>query len=71
MNIYIENKQPNIDYKYKLNSFITYDFVKQEFVSYLKLDNNWVIMDKNNSRSVDIKFLSGINYPKLLFYERV
>ena len=70
MNEYIENKSPDINYKYKLNSFIRYDLVQNKYVTFLKIKNTWTIMDKDISRQCDYNFINGIYNPKILFYVR-
>ncbi len=70
MNEYIENKSPDINFKYTLNSFMRYDLVQHKYVTFLKIKNTWTIMDKDNSSSYDLDFIIGIYNPKILFYVR-
>ena len=70
MNEYIENKSPDINFKYTLNSFMRYDLVQHKYVTFLKIKNTWTIMDKDISRACDLDFINGIYNPKILFYVR-
>ena len=70
MNDYIEDKQQDVNFKYKLNSFVQYDWVTNKYITYLKNQNSWNNLDKDLSKTIDHDFFKGINNPKILFYIR-
>jgi hypothetical protein len=70
LNDYIEDKQQDVNFKYKLNSFVKYDWVKNKYITYLKNQNSWINYDEDLSKTIDCDFFKGINNPKILFYIR-
>ena len=72
MNKYIENKDSKSDYKYNLNSFIEYDIKKEEYITYMKYNNNtWIIMNKENTNEININNMKNIINPQILIYEKL
>ena len=71
MNNYIENKSSDDDYKYELNSFITYDLKQEEYITYFKYNNKFIKMTKENTNLIDIDSIDIIKNPVLLFYEKI
>jgi hypothetical protein len=71
MNNYIENKSPDVDYKYELNSFIEYDLKQEEYITYFKYNNKFIKMTKESSDLIDIDSIDIIKNPVLLFYEKI
>jgi hypothetical protein len=71
MNNYIENKSPDVDYKYELNSFIEYDFKNEEYVTYFKYNDKYIKMTKESTNLIDIGTIDIIKNPLLLFYEKI
>jgi hypothetical protein len=73
MNRYIENKNPEIDYKYYLNSFIVYDSSQEEYVTYLNYKRRiWLKMDKKEMKQIQnlSDEMDKIMNPQILLYER-
>ena len=73
MNRYIENKNPEIDYKYYLNSFIVYDSSQGEYVTYLNYKRRiWLKMDKKEMKQIQnlSDEMDKIMNPQILLYER-
>ena len=73
MNRYIENKNPEVDYKYYLNSFIVYDSQKAEYATYLNYKRRiWLKMDKKEMKQIQnlSEEMDKIINPQILLYER-
>ena len=72
LNKLIENKAHEINYKYKLNSFIECDMKREEYISYLKDNPNWKKMDKKESIEIeDINNIRKICNPEILIYKKI
>ena len=73
MNRYIENKNPESNYKYYLNSFIVYDSSHVEYVTYLNhKGKKWFKMDKKGMKEIQnlSEEMDKIMNPQLLLYEK-
>ena len=73
MNRYIENKNPEVDYKYYLNSFIVYDSQQAEYATYLNYKRRiWLKMDKKEMKQIQnlSEEMDKIINPQILLYER-
>ena len=73
MNRYIENKNPEVDYKYYLNSFIIYDSSQADYATYLNYKRRiWLKMNKKGMKQIQniSEEMNKIINPKILVYER-
>lgn len=77
---FIEKKQDNVSYAYKLSSFIEYNPDKDDYITYLSVreyneneklfEDKWFKYSKNSKKMLDISQKEIIFCPDLLIYEK-